>query len=141
MGRRILPDARIPLVTGLVQPVATKTALSGLLIFGLLQLLTVIAIAILANNRVVFNIKGNDYTVVAMRLAQTASAIWRSNLMLASRSSRGIRASSRSPPSAGADILMCSPNADAPVMRISDPCVARRPGKSGPQVRHRFPTR
>lgn len=40
----------IPLVTRLPLPVATKTALSGLLVFGLPQLLTVIAIAIVGKS-------------------------------------------------------------------------------------------
>jgi hypothetical protein len=49
VGGFFLPLA-IPLVTGLALPVATKTALSALLIFGLPQLLTVIAIAIVGKS-------------------------------------------------------------------------------------------
>ncbi len=49
VGGFFLPLA-IPLVTALPLPVATKTALSGLLIFGLPQLLTVIAIAIVGKS-------------------------------------------------------------------------------------------
>ena len=45
VGGFFLPIA-IPLVTALPLPVATRTALSALLVFGLPQLLTVIAIAI-----------------------------------------------------------------------------------------------
>jgi hypothetical protein len=40
----------IPFITTLPLPVATKTALSGLLVFGLPQLLTVIAIAIVGKS-------------------------------------------------------------------------------------------
>ena len=40
----------IPLVSGLPLPVATKTALSGLLVFGLPQLLTIVAIAIVGKS-------------------------------------------------------------------------------------------
>ena len=49
VGGFFLPLA-IPLVAVLSLPVATKTALSGLLIFGLPQLLTVIAIAIVGKS-------------------------------------------------------------------------------------------
>jgi hypothetical protein len=49
VGGFFLPLA-IPLVTALPLPLATKTALSGLLIFGLPQLLTVIAIAIVGKS-------------------------------------------------------------------------------------------
>jgi len=49
VGGFFLPLA-IPLVTGLPLPVPTKTALAGLLIFGLPQLLTVIAIAIVGKS-------------------------------------------------------------------------------------------
>jgi hypothetical protein len=49
VGGFFLPLA-IPLVTGLPLPVATKTLLSGLLIFGLPQVLTVIAIAIVGKS-------------------------------------------------------------------------------------------
>jgi hypothetical protein len=49
VGGFFLPLA-IPLVTRLPLPVATKTALSGLLILGLPQLLTVIAIAIVGKS-------------------------------------------------------------------------------------------
>jgi hypothetical protein len=49
VGGFFLPLA-IPLVTALALPVATKTALSGLLVFGLPQLLTVIAIAIVGKS-------------------------------------------------------------------------------------------
>jgi hypothetical protein len=49
VGGFFLPLA-IPLVIGLPLPVATKTALSGLLVFGLPQLLTVIAIAIVGKS-------------------------------------------------------------------------------------------
>ena len=49
VGGFFLPLA-IPLVTALPLPVATKTALSGLLVFGLPQLLTVIAIAIVGKS-------------------------------------------------------------------------------------------
>ena len=49
VGGFFLPLA-IPLVTALSLPVATKTALSGLLVFGLPQLLTVIAIAIVGKS-------------------------------------------------------------------------------------------
>ena len=49
VGGFFLPLA-IPLVIGLPLPVATKTALSALLIFGLPQLLTVIAIAIVGKS-------------------------------------------------------------------------------------------
>jgi hypothetical protein len=49
VGGFFLPLA-IPLVTTLPLPVATKTALSGLLILGLPQLLTVIAIAIVGKS-------------------------------------------------------------------------------------------
>lgn len=45
VGGFFLPFA-IPLVTALTLPVASKTALSALLVFGLPQLLTVLAIAI-----------------------------------------------------------------------------------------------
>jgi hypothetical protein len=49
VGGFFLPVA-IPLVTTLPLPVATKTALSALLVFGLPQLLTVIAIAIVGKS-------------------------------------------------------------------------------------------
>jgi hypothetical protein len=49
VGGFFLPLA-IPLVTTLPLPVATKTALSSLLVFGLPQLLTVIAIAIVGKS-------------------------------------------------------------------------------------------
>lgn len=49
VGGFFLPLA-IPLVIELPLPVATKTALSGLLVFGLPQLLTVIAIAIVGKS-------------------------------------------------------------------------------------------
>ena len=49
VGGFFLPLA-IPLVTELALPVATKTALSALLIFGLPQVLTVIAIAIVGKS-------------------------------------------------------------------------------------------
>jgi hypothetical protein len=49
VGGFFLPLA-IPLVTALPLPVATKTALSGLLVFGLPQVLTVIAIAIVGKS-------------------------------------------------------------------------------------------
>ena len=46
VGGFFLPLA-IPLVIGLPLPLATKTAVSGLLVFGLPQLLTVIAIVLI----------------------------------------------------------------------------------------------
>ena len=49
VGGFFLPLA-IPLVTVLPLPIVTKTALSGLLVFGLPQLLTVIAIAIVGKS-------------------------------------------------------------------------------------------
>ena len=49
VGGFFLPPA-IPLVNMLALPVATKTALSGLLVFGLRQLLTVVAIAIVGKS-------------------------------------------------------------------------------------------
>src|SRR5271170_767556 len=49
VGGFFLPLA-IPLVTAMSLPVATKTALSGLLIFGLPQILTVIAIALVGKS-------------------------------------------------------------------------------------------
>ena len=49
VGGFFLPLA-IPLVSGMPLPVATKTALSGLLVFGLPQLLTIIAIAIVGKS-------------------------------------------------------------------------------------------
>jgi len=49
VGGFFLPLA-IPLVNMLALPVATKTALSGLLVFGLPQLLTVVAIAIVGKS-------------------------------------------------------------------------------------------
>jgi hypothetical protein len=49
VGGFFLPLA-IPFVTMLPLPVATKTALSGLLVFGLPQLLTVVAIAIVGKS-------------------------------------------------------------------------------------------
>jgi hypothetical protein len=49
VGGFFLPLA-IPFVTTLALPVATKTALSGLLVFGLPQLLTVVAIAIVGRS-------------------------------------------------------------------------------------------
>src|SRR5271165_4143658 len=49
LGGFLLPLA-IPLVTATSLPLATKTTLSGLLIFGLPQLLTVIAIAIVGKS-------------------------------------------------------------------------------------------
>jgi len=49
VGGFFLPLA-IPLVTRLPLPAATKTALSGLLVFGLPQLLTIVAIAIVGKS-------------------------------------------------------------------------------------------
>jgi len=49
VGGFFLPLA-IPLVNTLALPVATKTVLSGLLVFGLPQLLTVVAIAIVGRS-------------------------------------------------------------------------------------------
>jgi len=49
VGGFFLPLA-IPLVIGLPLPVATKTALSGLLVLGLPQLLTVVAIALVGKS-------------------------------------------------------------------------------------------
>ncbi len=49
VGGFFLPLA-IPFITTLPLPVATKTALSGLLVFGLPQLLTVVAIAIVGKS-------------------------------------------------------------------------------------------